>query len=145
MKISVLVAIFFAIFTAPLLAATNMMIGNWTTPDHSIVIVYPCGEQALCTMLIRTADRTARDDKTPDERLRKRPLCGIQIGTGFVITDSSHAKDGKIYDPDSGKTYSATMVTDDSGLKLHGYIGVSLFGRTEVWHHTQEHVAVCAP
>ncbi|MBB6147346.1 uncharacterized protein (DUF2147 family) [Silvibacterium bohemicum] len=145
MKISVWFGTFLAIYTAPLLAANNTMIGNWITPDHSVVTVYPCGEQTLCTKLVWTTDRIAKDDKNPDERLRKRPLCGIQIGAGFVITDPSHAKDGKIYDPDSGKTYSATMVTDDSGLKLHGYIGVSLFGRTEVWHRTQEHVAVCVP
>jgi hypothetical protein len=42
MKISVWFAMFLAIFTAPLFATTNMMIGNWTTPDHSIVTVYPC-------------------------------------------------------------------------------------------------------
>jgi uncharacterized protein (DUF2147 family) len=145
MKLPAWFAMSLAISAAPTLAATNTMTGTWITPDHSIVTVYPCGEQTLCAKLIQVADRTEKDDKNPDESLRKRPLCGMQIGTGFVITDPNHAKDGMIYDPDSGKTYSATMVSDDSGLKLRGYIGVSLFGRTEVWHRTQGDVAACAP
>ena len=145
MRNSIWLAIPLAICSAPILAATNTLTGNWVTPDHSVVNVYLCGNQMLCSRLIQTTDRTAKDDKNPDASMRARPLCGLQIGREFVITDPSHAKDGKIYDPDSGKTYSAIMVSEDSQLKLRGYIGVSLFGRTEVWHRTQEHVAACAP
>ena len=42
-------------------------------------------------------------------------------------------KDGTIYDPKSGKTYSCKMTIDGNKLKIRGYIGISLFGRTEVW------------
>jgi|HubBroStandDraft_2_1064218.scaffolds.fasta_scaffold862748_1 uncharacterized protein (DUF2147 family) len=104
-----------------------------------------CGEKTLCTKLIQVADPGSRDGKNPDRSLKSRLLCGLGLGKDFEMIDSSHARGGKIYDPDSGNTYDATMVSDGSQLKLRGYVGVPLFGRTEVWHRTDAHVAVCTP
>ena len=35
----------------------------------------------------------------------------------------------------TGKIYRATIVLEDGGnkLRLHGYIGISLLGRTQYW------------
>jgi uncharacterized protein (DUF2147 family) len=104
-----------------------------------------CGEKTLCAKLIQVTDLAARDGKNPDRSLRNRLLCGLELGRDFEIIDSSHARGGRIYDPDSGNTYDATMMSDGSQLKLRGYVGASLFGRTEVWHRTETHVAVCTP
>ena len=35
--------------------------------------------------------------------------------------------------PDNGKTYSCKIKLVDNELKVRGYIGISLFGRTTVW------------
>jgi uncharacterized protein (DUF2147 family) len=42
---------------------------------------------------------------------------------------------GEILDPENGKTYRATMHLEDGGKKLivRGYIGISLFGRSQTW------------
>jgi uncharacterized protein (DUF2147 family) len=40
--------------------------GNWTTPDHSVVKVYSCGDKTLCARLVQTTDHTAADDNNPD-------------------------------------------------------------------------------
>lgn len=42
---------------------------------------------------------------------------------------------GEILDPESGKTYRAKMKLADGGAKLvvRGYLGVSLFGRSQTW------------
>jgi uncharacterized protein (DUF2147 family) len=117
--------------------------GDWTTPDHSVVKVYPCGDNPLCARLIRTTDYTAIDDKNPDVSFRKRPLCGIELGRGFTPIDGTHAKNGKLYDPDSGKTYSAELAVDWDSLKVRGYVGISMFGRTETWHRSSEQAAPC--
>lgn len=52
--------------------------------------------------------------------------------TGFLFTDNSYTN-GKIYDPESGKTYECKMTLTDNFLKVRGYIGISLFGRTETF------------
>jgi len=42
---------------------------------------------------------------------------------------------GEILDPENGKTYRATMHLEEDGKKLvvRGYIGISLFGRSQTW------------
>jgi uncharacterized protein (DUF2147 family) len=136
-------AIFVTLLSARALAESNLLTGNWVTPDHAVVTVYMCGEKTLCTKLIQVTNLAGRDDKNSDRSLRNRLLCGLELGKDFEVIDSSHACGGRIYDPDSGNTYDATMVSDGSQLKLRGYVGVSLFGRTEVWHRTEARVAVC--
>jgi uncharacterized protein (DUF2147 family) len=73
-----------------------------------------------------------KDVKNPEETLKNRELLGIELLTGFSFIGDSYA-DGKIYDPESGKTYDCKMSLTDKILKVRGYIGVSLFGRTEIF------------
>ncbi|MCX6218922.1 DUF2147 domain-containing protein [Spirosoma sp.] len=43
-------------------------------------------------------------------------------------------QNGTIYAPREGKMYSCKMTLKDSAhLNIRGYVGVSLFGQTEVW------------
>jgi len=73
-----------------------------------------------------------KDFKNPDESLKNREVLGIELLTGFSSNDDSYT-DGKIYDPESGKTYDCKMTLTDKILKIRGYIGISLFGRTEIF------------
>lgn len=76
------------------------------------------------------------DDENPDPELRNRPVMGLELLTGFVFDGDDEWEDGDIYDPKSGKTYSCYMrFTDDTKdrLKVRGFIGVSLLGRTTYW------------
>jgi uncharacterized protein (DUF2147 family) len=139
------VVIFLTLLSAPPLADSNLLTGNCVTPDHAVVTVYKCCEKTLRTKLIQVTDLAARDGKNPDRSLRNRPLCGLKLGNDFEIIDSSHPRGRRIYDPDSGNTYDATIASEGSQLKLRGFVGVSLFGRTEVWYPTEAHVAVCTP
>lgn len=73
------------------------------------------------------------DDKNPDENLQKRSLQNLINLWGFSF-DGDEWVDGKIYDPNSGKTYSAKMsLADKRTLKLRGYVGIPLFGKTATW------------
>jgi len=70
-----------------------------------------------------------RDDLNPDAELRKRPLIGMDLLSDYAF-DGKKWK-GDIYDPESGKTYSSNMrVGEDGILKMRGYVGVPMFGRT---------------
>ena len=73
-----------------------------------------------------------KDVKNPDETLKRREVLGIELLTGFLFTDNSYAN-GKIYDPETGKTYECKMTLTENILKVRGYIGISLFGRTETF------------
>ena len=128
-------------------ASASPLAGNWATPDKSIVQVLPCsgGDGTLCIRIaaIGRSDVPRTDRMNPDASQQGRPLCGLNIGTGFVPDGTDKAKDGKIYDPNSGKTYSAQMQQQGDTLKLRGYIGVSLLGRTETWHRAANTLPPC--
>lgn len=76
------------------------------------------------------------DDKNEDESLRTRPIMGLQLLTDFVFDGDDEWEDGEIYDPKSGKTYSCYIEFHDDNrneLKVRGFIGVSLIGKTTYW------------
>jgi uncharacterized protein (DUF2147 family) len=115
--------------------------GNWLTEKKDgIISVYRCGRDTLCGRIawfrIDPDDPNPRglDLHNPDPGRRNQPLCGLQFMSGFKPADPGAWEDGSIYDPDSGNTYHATMkLRPDGTLDLHGYIGISLLGRSEVW------------
>jgi uncharacterized protein (DUF2147 family) len=74
------------------------------------------------------------DKNNPDEALRSKPLLGYSMLKAFTYAGDKTWEEGTIYDPESGSTYSCTItMTDDNTLDVRGFIGVSLFGRTDVW------------
>ncbi len=140
-----MIALLAMLLFVPTPAPDSPMLGNWSTPDSSIVKVYPCESNHLCIriMTIAVKDVPRVDAENPDSALKTRKLCNLQIGTGFTADDKYKAQDGKIYDPKSGHTYSAMMVEKDDMLKLRGFIGISLLGRTETWHRAPVDVPEC--
>ncbi len=52
---------------------------------------------------------------------------------------ASADKDGDILDPDNGSIYRCKLRLEDSGrrLKVRGFIGFSVFGRTQTWERAQ--------
>ena len=77
------------------------------------------------------------DDENDDPVLQKRPIMGLLLMKDFVFDGDDEWEDGEIYDPKSGNTYSCYMKFDSEDvLKVRGYIGISLIGRTTYWTRT---------
>jgi uncharacterized protein (DUF2147 family) len=129
-------------------------IGFWVTPDHGAVVnITPC-DTGLCGHLVGLRNNHApgevpTDIHNPDKDKRNVPTCGL-VMMGSLAPSKGSATEwegGWVYDPESGSTYKAEMhLEGPDTLKLRGYLGISLFGRTQVW--TRESGAVknrCAP
>ena len=68
---------------------------------------------------VRPASVDKKDTKNPDKSLQDRKLLGLEILSGFKFDGDDTWKDGKIYDPESGKTYSCKMWFEkDDVLKI---------------------------
>ena len=80
-------------------------------------------------------DGTPRTDvNNPDESKRKTPLKGLENMRDFTYTGENKWENGNIYDPKNGSDYSCEItLVDANTLEVRGFIGVSLFGRTDVW------------
>jgi len=75
------------------------------------------------------------DEHNPDRKKRGDRMCGrIMMGGFHPSKDPDLTWDGGwIYDPDHGITYSAKItLVDNDTVKLRGFIGISLLGRTLV-------------
>jgi uncharacterized protein (DUF2147 family) len=75
-------------------------------------------------------------DRCPGAR-HNQPLIGMAILSGLARERNNALvwSGGEVLDPDSGKTYKARveLAKDGQSLKLRGYIGMPLMGRTQVW------------
>lgn len=66
--------------------------------------------------------------------LKDKPVVGMKILKG-LRRDGEVYSGGEILDPDDGKVYKCRLRLTDGGRKLEvrGYIGISLFGRSQSW------------
>lgn len=122
---------------------SDAIVGIWLTAgeDNAKVEIYESNSKYYGKIVwlqnpIRNGVK-ALDVNNPDESKRKNPILGLQIISGFEYNaDDNIWEEGKIYDPQSGKTYSCIIRKEGNKLKVRGYIGFSLLGRTEIWTKT---------
>ena len=83
---------------------------------------------------MNTEGKPKVDKNNPEPTMQDRPLMGLVNLWDFTFDGDDEYEDGKIYDPESGKTYSCIMtLKDPQTLHVRGYIGISLIGRTDTW------------
>lgn len=127
-------------------AANNSPVGTWKTIDDkthqakSIVqITEVNGELQGKVLQVLQSDEGAHPVcKECDGDRKDKPVEGMVIMWG-VKPDGDEWDGGKILDPKNGKTYKVKLKTIENGTKLdvHGYIGFSLLGRSQVWERQE--------
>ncbi len=74
------------------------------------------------------------DKNNEDASKRNKPIMGLQLVGGFEWKNNNLWDNGTIYDPENGKTYKCKIDLENSTtMNIRGYIGISLFGRTDIW------------
>lgn len=108
--------------------------GQWLTSDKKGVIEIYQKDNLFFGKIVGGEKRgDGLDQKNPDEKLRTREILGLTIMTNLK-KDGDEFTGGKIYDPDSGSTYSCKLKLEKPNtLTLRGYLGIALFGRSETW------------
>jgi uncharacterized protein (DUF2147 family) len=131
-------------FLAILFAQSQTVIGKWKTIDDEtgkakgIVEIYENSGKIFGKVFDileqenkkRICVNCSGDDKN-------KPILGMIIIKG-LSKEGSEYTNGKILDPKNGKLYKCyiTLETKDK-LKVRGYIGISLFGRTQYWYRVK--------
>ncbi len=125
-------------------AQSSSIVGDWKEPTGAVIAIEPCSS-GLCLRLLSLSPHSPEttDIHNPNAALRGHALCNLEIGSQFHLSDATHAYGGMLYDPKSGKTYRGTMDAEGDSLHLRGYIGIPLFGRTEVWQRVSGKVTPC--
>ncbi len=113
------------LIAAPASAAAPVT-GRWVPPEKdSVIEIAPCGN-LLCGKIARITAPTPEgppvDKFNPNPALRKRPILGLAVLSGFK--DDGKSWRGSIYDPRAGKTYKSFLqLQPDGRLKVQGCVG----------------------
>ncbi len=145
MKPIILIIIAIAMLVpAALIAETFSIEGYWFNAEKTSKIhIYKTTSGSYAGKIVwlrepNDANGVAKvDNKNPDKALRTRPLLNLIIVKGLSAKANNKYDGGTIYDPKSGNTYSSKAeLTSASTMKLRGFIGISMVGRTEIWTRT---------
>lgn len=133
-----LLLLLFSYFTIN--ASSENISGFWKTEKgKAIFSIYSKGSEFEGKIV--WLDSSYVDSNNPDKTLRNRPILGL-VSMEKLKYNSKKNKwiKGKIYDSESGKTYSCevTISNDLNTLHLRGYAGISLLGRTTTWSRVKK-------
>ncbi|MEM7185524.1 MAG: DUF2147 domain-containing protein [Bacteroidota bacterium] len=115
--------------------------GTWKTIDdstgeaRSIVEIYEEDGKVYGKIieLINPKEPNPLCDKCSGED-KDQPVIGLTFIKGLK-KDGDEYNGGKILDPENGKLYKCYITLEDENkLKVRGYIGFSLLGRTQYWY-----------
>lgn len=108
--------------------------GNWLTePKDGIIQITRSGD-VYEGRIIGGNERGKLDSNNPDPAKRTLELRGQVIMHDMKYDGDSEWSGGTIYDPKSGSTYKCKLeLRADGTLKVRGYIGISLLGKTQTW------------
>lgn len=146
-KIITLVLACLCVFMLPYAYAANLSpIGYWKTIDDvsgkpkSILHIFQSGN-AIYGKVVKIFPKPGNDQNQVCEECvgawHNKRIVGVTVMQGLTQDASNPAEwdDGTILDPISGKTYKCMLTVIDNGQRLdvRGYLGISMFGRTQTW------------
>jgi uncharacterized protein (DUF2147 family) len=119
-------------------------IGYWKTIDDvtgapkSIVKIWQTEDHILMGKVIKIFPKVGNDQNklctACQGSLRNQPIVGMLVVSGLKPKEKQWGN-GEILDPENGKTYSCSIRVTENGkkLKVRGYIGLPLLGRSQTW------------
>ena len=134
----------FIVLLSNTLLAQHTVIGKWKTIDDetgkpiSIIEIYEKSGKIYGKVveILNPKSRNRVCEKCPPEE-KNKPILGLTVIKG-LSKEGDEYNGGKILDPKSGKLYKCYITLEDKDkLKVRGYIGISLFGRTQYWHRVK--------
>ncbi len=136
-------SILFLFFSSYICAQS--IVGTWKSIDEetnkaeSIIEIYQENGRfyGKVVKLLDAKKKDARCEKCKGKD-KNKPILGLVIIKGLTQV-ANEWSGGKILDPKNGKTYKCVVtLPNENTLKLRGYIGFSVFGRTATWYRVRK-------
>ena len=136
-----------ALLTLLLFSTTSFsqtIVGKWKTIDDetgeakSIVQIWKAKSDGLYYgKIMKLFDESKKDNVCDvcdeDDPRYNQKVVGMKIIMKLKKTGANQWEGGTILDPNNGKVYKCKIEIDGENLKLRGFIGFSLIGRTQTW------------
>ena len=118
----------------------STVIGKWKTIDDetgkaiSVVEIFERSGKIYGKVIeILDAEHRKKVCSNCSDDDKNKPILGLVVIKGLK-KDKDEYGGGKILDPKNGKLYKCYITLESKDkLKVRGYIGISLFGRTQYW------------
>ncbi|TVZ54820.1 uncharacterized protein (DUF2147 family) [Lutibacter sp. Hel_I_33_5] len=118
--------------------------GKWNSKDDktgkvdSVIEVYEKDGKAFAKIVkIYDPERQEAVCNLCEGENKNKKILGLNILTGLK-KDGKEWSGGEILDPRNGKVYKCYIkLTNKNKLKIRGYIGVALFGKTAYWYRDE--------
>lgn len=142
--VGILLSQFAVTLTANAETLSSSPVGLWKTIDDATnepraIVEIKEVDGKLTGKIIKTfpkeGDKTECTECSGDKK--NKPIVGLEI-IWDLKNDGDEWNGGQILDPKNGKIYKAKLSLIENGekLKVRGFIGFSLLGRTQVWLRT---------
>ena len=130
-----------SVFFLPLAFAAQSPVGKWVTIDdktgakRAIVTISESGGvlSGVINKIYPQPGDTGICDKCPGD-FKGKKITGLRFLWGLKNEGANEWTGGSILDPKTGKVYRAKITAQGNKLLVRGYLGISLLGRTQVWH-----------
>lgn len=128
----------------PIVMSAQDVVGQWKTIDdetgeaRSVVEIYKKDGKVYGRVveLLNKEDKGNLCAECSGEN-KNKPIEGMVI-LKDLSKDGSEYNNGTILDPSNGKNYKCYITLEGANkLKVRGYIGISLMGRTQYWYRVQ--------
>jgi uncharacterized protein (DUF2147 family) len=132
------------LFALSITINAQTIFGKWNSTNEetgnidSIIEVYEKDGKAFAKVIeIKgSARKNAVCEKCEDEN-RNKPILGLNILTGLE-KNKDEWSGGNILDPRNGRIYNCYIkLIKPNKLKIRGYIGLALFGKTAYWERAE--------
>lgn len=120
------------------------VIGKWKTIDDetgkekSVVEIFERNGKIYGKVIevLESENKNKKCDQCEGDD-KNKPIQGLLIIKGLTKEDNEFTN-GKILDPKNGKLYKCAISLEGKDkLKVRGYIGFSLIGRTQYWYRVK--------
>ncbi len=141
-----IILLFAVIFAVNLGLAQDEIVGKWKTIDDatgkakSIVEIYKKGDKYYGKIVqLLTEENKDGVCRTCEGKYKDKNIIGLNILKDLEYdADDKEWEDGTIMDPKNAKEYSVYLqLVEPDKLKVRGYIGFSLIGRTQYWYRVK--------
>lgn len=144
MKRTMLLVTLILLCSVSLALAGGLPVGKWKTIDDktkkekSIVEIYEANGKIYGKIVQLLQEKDGGASKLCTKCTgsdQNKPMIGLVIVKGLTA-DGNEYTGGTIMDPNDGKVYKCKMEVVEGGntLKVRGFLGISLLGRTQIWH-----------
>jgi len=116
------------------------IVGEWETFDDktgdklSVVEIYKTNDKYFGKISHLYEDDLNIICEKCEGKNKNKKVVGLVVLENLELDDDEY-NNGTILDPNNGEYYKCYVeLINENKLKLRGYIGISLIGRTQYWH-----------